>query len=79
MRVKTPVTWWMKTSPAKSLKTDTSKKRSRSEAKDAGQASSPSSTPRPNPAMEWKKAKLKTEDLLTLVNSRFLWEKKMDL
>jgi hypothetical protein len=28
---------------------------------------------------EWKKAKLKTEDLLALVNSGFLREKKMDL
>jgi hypothetical protein len=28
---------------------------------------------------EWQKAKLKTEDLLTLVNSGFLCEKEMDL
>jgi hypothetical protein len=28
---------------------------------------------------EWKKAKLKTEDLLTLVNSGFFREKEMDL
>jgi hypothetical protein len=36
-------------------------------------------SPRPNPAKEWMKAKLKTEDLLTLVNSCFLREKEMDL
>jgi hypothetical protein len=35
--------------------------------------------PRPNPAKEWKKEKLKSEDLLTLVNSGFLPEKEMDL
>jgi hypothetical protein len=69
----------MKTSPAKSLKTGGSKKRSRSEAEDAGQALSPPSTPHPNPAKEWKKAKLRTEDLLALVNSGFLWEKEMNL
>jgi hypothetical protein len=61
------------------MKTGTAKKRTRSEAEDVGQASSPSSTPRPNPAKEWKKAKLKTEDLLALVNSRFIREKEMDL
>jgi hypothetical protein len=69
----------MKTSPAKSSKIGASKKRSRSEAEDAGQTSSPPSTPRPNPAKEWKKVKLKTKDLLTLVNSGFLREKEMDL
>jgi hypothetical protein len=69
----------MKTSPAKSVKTTAAKKRTHSEAEDADQASSLSSTPCPNPANEWKKAKLKTEDLLTLVNSGFLREKEMDL
>jgi hypothetical protein len=69
----------MKTSPAKSLKAGASKKRSRSEAEDAGQSSSPPSTLRPNPAKEWKKAMLKTEDLLALVNSRFFREKETDL
>jgi hypothetical protein len=63
----------------KSSKAGASKKRSHSEAEDAGQASLPPSTPRPNPANEWKKAKLKTEDLLALVNNRFLREKEMDL
>jgi hypothetical protein len=69
----------MKTLPAKCSKTDTSKKRSHSEAEDADQASSPPSTPRPNPSKEWKKVKLKTEDLLALVNNGFLREKEMDL
>jgi hypothetical protein len=48
---------------------------------DAGQASAPPSTPRPNPAKEWKKVKLKLkiEDLLALVNNIFLHKKEMDL
>jgi hypothetical protein len=61
----------------KSSKSGTSKKRNRGEAEDADQSSSPPSTPRPNPAKEWKKVKLKTEDLLALVG--FLCEKEMDL
>jgi hypothetical protein len=69
----------MKSSPTKSMKTDAMKKRSHSEAENAGQDSSPPSIPRPNLAKEWKKAKLKTEDLLTLINSGFLREKEMDL
>jgi hypothetical protein len=59
----------MKASPSKSMKTITGKKRTHSEVEDAAQESSPPSTPRPNLAKEWKKTKLKTEDLLTLVNS----------
>jgi hypothetical protein len=39
----------------------------------------PTSPPRPNPAKEWKKSKMKTEDLLALVNSGLLWEKEMDM
>jgi hypothetical protein len=70
----------MKASLAKNKKTGASKRRSRDEARDAGQSSSsPPSSPRPNPTKEWKKAKLKTEDLLTLINSGFLCEKEMDL
>jgi hypothetical protein len=69
----------MKSSPAKSMKTGAAKKRTRSEAEDVGQESSSPSTPHPNPAKEWKKAKLKTEDLLALVNNGFLREKEMDL
>jgi hypothetical protein len=69
----------MKSSPSKSMKTIAAKKRTRGEAEDAAQESSPPSTPHPNPAKEWKKAKLKTEDMLALVNNGFLREKEMDL
>jgi hypothetical protein len=69
----------MKASPSKSLKTGARKKRSRGEAEGSAPESSPPSSPHPNPAKEWKKSKLKTEDLLALVNSRFLQEKEMDL
>jgi hypothetical protein len=80
MRVKTLVTKRMKVSPAKSIKTAVSKKRIRNEASDAGKSSlsSPRSAPL-TPEKQWKKAKLKTEDKLTLVNSGFLREKEMDL
>jgi hypothetical protein len=37
------------------------------------------SPPRPNPNQEWKKSKAKTEDLLALLNSGFLWEKEVDM
>jgi hypothetical protein len=69
----------MKESSSKSMKTSAGMKRTHSEAEDATQESALPSTPRPNPAKEWKKAKLKTEDLLALVNSGFLREKEMDL
>jgi hypothetical protein len=79
MRVKTLVTWRMKSSPSKIMKTSAGKKRTCSEAEGSAPESSPPSTPRPNPTKEWKKAKLNTEDLLALVNSAFLREKEMDL
>jgi hypothetical protein len=80
MRVKTPFSWRMKASPCKGSKAGGGKKRSHSESKESAQDSSPPTSPRhPNPAREWKKSKLKTEDLLALVNSGFLWEKEMDL
>jgi hypothetical protein len=66
MQLKTLVTGRMKSSPAKSTKTSVSKK-SREEAGDAGQSSSRLAPP--NPAKEWKKVKLKIEDILALVNS----------
>jgi hypothetical protein len=70
----------MKGSLVKSSNTNASKKRSRDDAGDADQSSSsPPSSPLPNPTKEWKKVMLKTEDLLTLVNSGFLREKEMDL
>jgi hypothetical protein len=33
----------------------------------------------PNLNKEWKKSKMKTEDLLALVHNGFLWEKEMDM
>jgi hypothetical protein len=69
----------MKASPSKSSKTGAGKKRSRGEAEGSAPESSPPSSSHPNSAKEWKKSKLKTEDLLALVNSRFLQEKEMDL
>jgi hypothetical protein len=78
MRVKTPCTWRMKPSSSKGSKAGAGKKRSRSEAEGSAQGSSPpTSPPRPNPNKEWKKSKMKTEDLLIVVNSGFLWEKEM--
>jgi hypothetical protein len=70
----------MKPSPSKGSKAGTTKKRSRSEAEGFTQGSlPPTSPPHPNPAKEWKKYKMKTEDLLALVNSGFLREKEMDM
>jgi hypothetical protein len=73
MRVKTLVTGRMKVSPSKA---QASRKRSREEKGDAGQ---PFSRPAPpNPSKEWKKSKLKTEDIFALVNNGFLREKVVD-
>jgi hypothetical protein len=74
----------MKPSLSKSLKTAGGKKRSREEATGsaAGSAagtSPPVSPPWPNPNQEWKKSKAKTEYLLALLNSGFLWEKEVDM
>jgi hypothetical protein len=70
----------MKSSPSKSMKTGTGKKRSCDEAAGSAQGSTPpTSPPRLNPNKEWKKSKAKTEDLLALVNSGFLREKEMDM
>jgi hypothetical protein len=69
----------MKASPSKSSKTGGGKKRSHGDAEGSAPESSPPSSPHPNPAKEWKKSKLKTEDLLALFNSGFLREKEMDL
>jgi hypothetical protein len=52
------------------------KLKTRSEAEDVGQELSPLSTPHLNPAKEWKKAKLKDEDLLALVNSGLFERRK---
>jgi hypothetical protein len=70
----------MKSSPSKSMKTSTGKKRSCDEATGSVQGSTPpASPPRPNLNKEWKKSKAKTEDLLVLVNNGFLREKEMDM
>jgi hypothetical protein len=37
------------------------------------------SPPRPDPSREWKKSKVKTEDLLALLNSGFIREKEVDM
>jgi hypothetical protein len=70
----------MKPSRSKSMKTAGGKKRSREEAAGSAEGSTPLvSPPRPNPNKEWKKSKAKTEDLLALLNSGFLWEKEVDM
>jgi hypothetical protein len=72
----------MKSSPSKGAKAGAGagKKRSRSEAEGSAQGSTPPTSPsRPNLNKEWNKSKAKTEDLLALVNSRFLREKEMDM
>jgi hypothetical protein len=76
MRVKTPCTWRMKPSPSKTSKA-TGKKRGREEAAAAATgAAPPMSPPRVDPSREWKKSKVKTEGLLTLLNSGFIRERK---
>jgi hypothetical protein len=70
----------MKPSPSKGSKAGAGKKRSRSEVQGSAQGSSPpTSPPRPNANKEWKKSKMKTKDLLALVNNGFLREKEMDV
>jgi hypothetical protein len=72
----------MKSSPSKGVKAGagTGKTRPRSEVEGSAQGSSPPTSPtRPYPNREWKKSKMKTEYLLALVNSGFLWEKEMDM
>jgi hypothetical protein len=64
----------MKASPSKSTKA-AGKKRGREEvAADATGAAPPMSPPRADPSREWKKSKVKTEDLLALLNSGFIQE-----
>jgi hypothetical protein len=69
----------MKPSPSKSAKT-AGKKRGRDEAAVAATGvAPPMSPPRPDPSREWKKLKVKTEDLLALLNSGFIREKEVDM
>jgi hypothetical protein len=69
----------MKLSPSKGSKASARKKRSCSKVEGSAQGSPPTSLPRPNPSKEWKKSKMKTENLLALVNSGFLREKEMEM
>jgi hypothetical protein len=69
----------MKPSPSKAAKT-TGKKRGHDEAAMAAMgAAPPMFPPRPDPSREWKNSKVKTEDLLALLNSGFIQEKEVDL
>jgi hypothetical protein len=69
----------MKPSPSKSTKA-VGKKRGRDKAATAAMgAALPMFPPRPDPSREWKKSKVKTEDLLALLNSGFIREKKVDM
>jgi hypothetical protein len=69
----------MKPSPSKFVKV-AGKKRGRDEAAAAATgAAPPMSPPRPDPSREWKKSKVKTEDLLALLNSGFIREKEVDM
>jgi hypothetical protein len=70
----------MKPSPSKTTKAASGKKRGREEAAESAAGTSPPvSPPRPDPNRQWKKSKAKTEDLLALLNSGFLWEKDVDM
>jgi hypothetical protein len=69
----------MKPSPSKSAKV-VGKKRGRDEAAAAATgAAPPMSPPWLDSSREWKKSKVKTEDLLALLNSRFIQEKEVDM
>jgi hypothetical protein len=69
----------MKPSPSKASKA-AGKKRSRAEAAAAATgAAPPTYPPRVDPSREWKKSKVKMEDLLTLLNSGFIREKEVDM
>jgi hypothetical protein len=69
----------MKPSPSKASKA-AGKKRGREEAAAAATGvAPPMSPPRADPSHEWKKSKVKTEDLLTLLNSGFIREKEVDM
>jgi hypothetical protein len=70
----------MKPSPSKTMKATGGKKGGREEAAGSAAGTSPPvSPPRPDPNHEWKKSKVKTEDLLALLNSGFLREKEVEM
>jgi hypothetical protein len=65
---------------SKTTKTTGGKKRGRDEAAgSAAGAAPPMSPPRLDSNREWKKSKVKTEDLLALLNSGFIQEKEVDM
>jgi hypothetical protein len=69
----------MRPSPSKSAKV-AGKKRGHEEAAAAATGAAPPISPlRADPSREWKKSKVKTEDMLALLNSRFFWEKEVDM
>jgi hypothetical protein len=69
----------MKASPSKSTK-GAGKKRGHEEAAAAATgAAPPMSPPWADPSREWKKSKVKTEDLLALLNIGFIREKEVDM
>jgi hypothetical protein len=69
----------MKPSPFKSAKV-AGKKRGREEAAAAATgAAPPMAPPRADPSRGWRKSKVKTEDLLALLNSGFIREKEVDM
>jgi hypothetical protein len=70
----------MKSSPLKTAKATGEKKWGREEAAGSAAGTSPPvSPPQPDPNRVCKKSKAKTEDLLALLNSGFLWEKDVDM
>jgi hypothetical protein len=70
----------MKPSLSKTTKSTGRKKRGHEEATGSTAGTSPPvSPPRPDPNREWKKSKVKTKDLLALLNSGFLREKEVDM
>jgi hypothetical protein len=70
----------MKPSSSKTAKAAGGKKRGREEAAGSTAGTSPPMSPsRPDPNREWKRSKVKIEDLLALLNSGFLREKEVDM
>jgi hypothetical protein len=69
----------MKPSPSKTTKAAGRKKRAREEAAGSAAGTPSVSPPLPDPNREWKKSKVKTEDLLGLLNSGFLRENEVDM
>jgi hypothetical protein len=69
----------MKPSPSKSAKAAEKKRGREGAAAPATEAAPPISPPRADPSREWKRSKVKTEDLLAILNSGFIREKEVDM